>query len=550
MACGPKAQAPVPPDQNRGVPDVVLAVTVIGDGAVHATGLDCRGACTQRFPKGTRLSLRPAPDSGATFAGWSGACSGQACDLTLDADAAVTARFDRPPPPPALHRLTVASEGHGAVRSSPAAIDCGAACAADFNAGTQVTLSAAPDAGYAFTAWSGACTGTGACTVAMNADARVSARFDALPPQEVTITLSVSGPGHVSGNGLDCPGTCSTHVAVGTTLSLVAAANAGARLIAWGGPCTPAGTTCSLNVTQGAALSASFESEVVQLAPADGTNYNDLAINSTQVFYWRYGSNIYGLWSVPKAGGTPTIVTTGDCCFNGLVADDTFVYWTNYYTGIFRAPVGGGAAQKIYTGNNIRGLALDGQGQIFWSTQTTYQGSGGVFTGSTSGGVATALAYANPSGGIAVDSRYAYWTDLNIIYRVPRTGGTAEALLQCDTCRPQAIKVDFENFYYRNLDGDTWSRAIAGGELHKLSSGNPRDNTVYQPIELDVHSKVAYWTWHDGSGSGLQGLFSSNADGTGWTAIEKSSDRYWYGPRVDDHFIFYFHAGALYRRLK
>ena len=68
-------------------------------------------------------------------------------------------------------------------------------------------------------------------------------------------------------------------------------------------------------------------------------------------------------------------------------------------------------------------------------------------------------------------------------------------------------------------------------------------------VDLDVHSKIAYWTYVD-LAPGAQGLFRANADGTAWTAIESSSDVYWGGVRADDNYIFYFHAGALYRRMK
>src|SRR5207248_9971379 len=120
--------------------EVVLGLNVEGDGVVHAQGQDCRAACTVRFTKGTKVSLQAVADAGATFAGYSGACTGQTCELTLDADAAVGAHFTRPPPPPVMHQLTVQLDGHGSVRSSPSGIDCGTACSASFVTGTQVAL--------------------------------------------------------------------------------------------------------------------------------------------------------------------------------------------------------------------------------------------------------------------------------------------------------------------------------------------------------------------------------------------------------------------------
>ena len=67
--------------------------------------------------------------------------------------------------------------------------------------------------------------------------------------------------------------------------------------------------------------------------------------------------------------------------------------------------------------------------------------------------------------------------------------------------------------------------------------------------ELDVNASVVWWLWGDGT-SAPKGLFRAKADGTGWTAVDTGSDFSWFGPRVDDTAVYYFHAGALLKRLK
>jgi hypothetical protein len=76
--------------------------------------------------------------------------------------------------------LTVAKTGNGRVVSDPAGIDCGTTCRADFVSGSTVTVAAHPDPGWTFGGWTGACSGTGTCTVTMNAAKSVAADF--LPP--------------------------------------------------------------------------------------------------------------------------------------------------------------------------------------------------------------------------------------------------------------------------------------------------------------------------------------------------------------------------------
>ncbi len=62
--------------------------------------------------------------------------------------------------------------------SSPAGIDCGTTCEADYTDSTEITLTATPDPGNSFTGWSGGgCSGTGACVVSANNDTSVTATF-------------------------------------------------------------------------------------------------------------------------------------------------------------------------------------------------------------------------------------------------------------------------------------------------------------------------------------------------------------------------------------
>jgi len=92
----------------------------------------------------------------------------------------VTQTVSAPPPPSTQYTLTVAKwnlGGSGTVTSADGRINCGSACASSYSGGTKVTLSAAPAAGSVFWGWTGACSGTGTCTVTLGSNTRVTALF-------------------------------------------------------------------------------------------------------------------------------------------------------------------------------------------------------------------------------------------------------------------------------------------------------------------------------------------------------------------------------------
>ena len=81
-------------DRTQGAGQPTLTVSVNGAGTVKGAAIACPSACTHNYPAGTNVALTATPATGATFAGWSGVCSGTgACNVTMSANRNVTAKF-------------------------------------------------------------------------------------------------------------------------------------------------------------------------------------------------------------------------------------------------------------------------------------------------------------------------------------------------------------------------------------------------------------------------------------------------------------------------
>jgi len=184
-----------------GVAPTSYALTVkkagTGSGTVSGTGIDCGTICTASYTSGTSVTLAATAASGSTFTGWSGACAGTAaCTVAMSAAQTVTATFDSATP--ASYALTVKKAGAGSGTVSGTGIDCGTICTASYTSGTSVTLTATAASGSTFTGWSGACTGTAICTVAMSAAQTVTATFKLVGTSTYLVSMVQSAQAQAS----------------------------------------------------------------------------------------------------------------------------------------------------------------------------------------------------------------------------------------------------------------------------------------------------------------------------------------------------------------
>jgi hypothetical protein len=157
-------------------------------------GISCGSTCSHAYTSGTQVTLTAAAASGSTFAGWSGACSGTGtCTVTMSAARSATATFNAVATPRYTLAVSKTGGGSGTVSSSPAGISCGSTCSHSYTSGTEVTLTAAAASGSTFAGWSGACSGTGTCSVSLTAAKTVTATFNKKPVVKKCVVPKVTG---------------------------------------------------------------------------------------------------------------------------------------------------------------------------------------------------------------------------------------------------------------------------------------------------------------------------------------------------------------------
>ncbi|HEX6700063.1 MAG TPA: hypothetical protein VF101_04965 [Gaiellaceae bacterium] len=143
-----------------------------------------------------------------------------------------------------------AGKGQGTVTSDTGAIDCGSACRDTADAGTTVKLVARADQGSRFTGWRGSgCTGTGACTVEIDGNEKVTATF--VPVRTALLRVTVTGRGTVTSSPgtLRCRSRCEARFVRGSSVILAAKELAGSKFVGWqDAPGCSSDRTCTVSL--------------------------------------------------------------------------------------------------------------------------------------------------------------------------------------------------------------------------------------------------------------------------------------------------------------
>ena len=277
-----------------------LTITRPTGGTVTGAGITCGTAgsvCSVTMPGPMTLGVQATPDTGYTFSGWTGSCSGTSPSYSVQVNGAVScgATFTSsgstsggtdgsntggpsvPPPDDNLlplgapYTLTITQPTGGTVKS--AGINCGTkskSCSVTMPGPMTIGLQAVADAGYTFLNWSGHCSGTnsgyalaleGARTCAANFIPAGSTVIQPPPdttsggstggtttndgslPMGAPYTLTVTRPigGTVSAAGIDC-GTkgkqCTVTMPAALWLGLQATPDRGYVFTGWTGHCS------------------------------------------------------------------------------------------------------------------------------------------------------------------------------------------------------------------------------------------------------------------------------------------------------------------------
>jgi hypothetical protein len=162
---------------------------------------------------------------------------------------------------------TKTGAGAGTVfSSSPAGLGCGTACEGEFNRGRTVILDAAPGPHSRFAGWTG-CTprseSPSQCLVTMDEDRVVSAEFEPIPPQHLSVTRTSlrGGTGTVVSvpAGIACGAVCAGDFDEGSVVTLTTVAAAGNTLERWNGcDSNPSPGECVVTVDAARTVEAVF----------------------------------------------------------------------------------------------------------------------------------------------------------------------------------------------------------------------------------------------------------------------------------------------------
>ena len=277
------------------------------------------------YTHGETVTLTATPNTGYSFATWSGDASGNSpsTTVTMDGDKSVTANF-------AINTYTLTVNGtNGSVASTPEK--------ASYTYGETVTVQAVADSGYEFTGWSGDLSGgTNPVTVTMDANKSVTAGFVAVA--STTYTLNTNG---ANGSVAKTPDKASYNA--GETVTLAATPNTGYSFASWSGDLSGSSPSTTLTMDGNKSVTANFTANTYTLA-AGGANGS--VARAPDKSSYAHGETVtltatantgysFATWSGDASGTSPstTLTMDGDKFVTANFAINTYTLTVNGTNG-------------------------------------------------------------------------------------------------------------------------------------------------------------------------------------------------------------------------
>lgn len=238
------------------VPTYTLSTSVEpwGSGSVNISPLQ------SSYEEGTMVVLAASPASGYEFDRWSGDASGMAGSIliTMNSNKHVTANFVEIPMEETYTLTTGVVRGNGSISPSTGT----------YVAGEEVEISAIAAEGYSFHSWGGDLSGSeNPATLVMNSDKHVTAEFDEILPEYVTLDMRASptkgGSVTITGEVLPMGPAAFPQ---GTEVTIEAFPNEGWEFDYWSGDATGQEKAVTLLMDSDKSVTAHF----VETVPLDG----------------------------------------------------------------------------------------------------------------------------------------------------------------------------------------------------------------------------------------------------------------------------------------
>ena len=158
-------------DSNKSLTASFVAIPTYNINLIAGEGGSVSGGGS--FQDGVQITLIATPDSGYQFTSWSDGSTEQNRNIVVSQDLELTANFSIAT---GNYTLTVASQDGGTVSSTGGI----------YEEGTEITLTATANDGYAFTGWSNGVVNQ-TITIVINSNTTITANFEIIPPETLYV---------------------------------------------------------------------------------------------------------------------------------------------------------------------------------------------------------------------------------------------------------------------------------------------------------------------------------------------------------------------------